>query len=151
MAGTGTEVKGIWYGEQILSDLEIAVAKANDESAERIAARARVLVPYDESAKTTKEHPMHLRDTIRVRSGRKRRNKTDRFVIAGWRDKGVFWHWMVEYGTYFGKGYYFMRTAVDANFNSHIADMERHVNREFNKVRRESVKSKKFHERFTLG
>lgn len=143
MAQPGIVVQGIWHGEQILSDLEIAVAGANEQSANRIAARAKGLVPYDDSAKMTAKHPMHLRDTIRVRSGRKRRNKTDRFVIAGWRDKGVYWQWMVEYGTYFGMGSYFMRTAFNADFNAYLADMARHVNREFNKVRRVSAKTKR--------
>jgi len=136
----GVEVKGLWYGEDIIDGMKMGLGDALFTGAERIAERAKMLVhegPGD---------PMHLKATIRARRARKEKWKPGAFVFAGDRTKGVYWHFMLEYGTYEGKAYPYMRPAIDANFNAVAAESKRAVQREINKKRRVSAKTKRIQE-----
>ena len=136
-------VEGLWFGEDVIAGMDISMLEAMEISGKRIADRAQSLIPIGPG------DPMHLRDTVRVKKGRK--DKKAVFVIAGNRLKGVYWHFMQEYGTYFKSAKPFMRPAVDQNFNATKAEAARAGKREVNKARRASTKTRKFLSKFTLG
>ena len=112
--GIGIEVKGVWYGDEFISTLQIELGEAAVSSAERIAADARSRVPYSD-APITDKHPGHLRDTIVARGAKSEKWKPGAFVFAGDRLKGIFWQFMVEYGTAKYSARPYMRPAITAN------------------------------------
>ena len=143
MAGkTGAEISGVWYGEDVIDGMKEELGDALFVSAERIASRARSIVEYSDEP-ITKKHPGHLRDTIRARKARKKKFKPGAFVFAGDRLKGIYWHFMVEFGTYLKSAHPFMRPAVNANFNATQAEAERAVKREISRKRRVTGKTRR--------
>ena len=132
---TTASIEGVWHGETIIVDMRTAQVKGFVTSARKIASRAKTLVgvgPGD---------PEHLRETIRVREGKK--DKSAVYVIAGNRRRGVYWHFMHEFGTFFSSAHPFMRPAVDMNFNATLAEATRRGKRELNRVRRVSARTKR--------
>ena len=136
-------VEGLWYGEDVIAGMEGSMLDAMLVSGERIKARAQTLIDLGPG------DPMHLRDTVRIKKGKK--DKKSAFVFAGNRLKGVYWGAMLEYGTYNSSAHPFMRPAVDQNFNATKAEAARAGKREVNKARRASTKTRKFLSKFTLG
>jgi len=140
MSKTGVDIEGLWFGEDVIADMKFGLGNALFTGAQRIAERAKTLIHEGPGV------PMHLKETIRARKARKEKWKPGAFVFAGDRLKGVYWHWMLEYGTYEGKAYPYMRPAVDQNFNAVAAESKRAVQREINKKRRVSAKTKRIQE-----
>ncbi len=148
MAVTETvELTGNWYGEDVIDGMKIEMGKALFKSAERIAANARSRVKYSDIP-ISKTHPGHLRDTIVARKAKKEKFKPGAFVFAGDRLKGIYWHFMVEFGTFFKQAHPFMRPAVSANFNATGAEAARAAKREINKQRRITDKTKRIGQGF---
>ena len=143
MSKNEARVEGVWHGETIIVDVKEALIKGFETSADVIMAKARALIPLGPGK------PMHLRNTIRKRRGKK--DKSSVFIYAGQRRKGVYWHFMQEYGTYNSPAHPFMRPAVDSSFNATVAESMRQGRREINKKRRISTKTRKFYSKFTLG
>ena len=139
---TGAEVTGNWYGEDVIADVKEGLGEGFYKSAQRIAANARSRVERSDLP-ITKKHPGHLQDTIRAKKARKKKFMPGAFVFAGDMMKGIYWHFMVEYGTYFKSAHPFMRPAVNANFNATKAEAERTVKREINRKRRITDKTKR--------
>jgi len=135
-----TEIKGLWFGEDVIDGMKMELGDALFTGAERIAERAKSLVHVGPGV------PMHLKETIRARRARKEKWKPGAFVFAGDRLKGVYWHFMLEYGTYGEEAHPYMRPAVDQNFNAVAAESKRAVQREINKKRRVSAKTKRIQE-----
>jgi len=135
-----TEIKGLWFGEDVIDGMKTELEDALFTGAERIAERAKSLVHVGPGV------PMHLKETIRARRARKEKWKPGAFVFAGDRLKGVYWHFMLEYGTYGEEAHPYMRPAVDQNFNAVAAESKRAVQREINKKRRVSAKTKRIQE-----
>ncbi|KKL21151.1 hypothetical protein LCGC14_2448340 [marine sediment metagenome] len=150
MAKIVTGIKGVWYGEDIIDGMEFELQGAFFKSAERIATSAKSKVEYS-TIPITNKHPGHLKDTIRARHARREKDMPGAFVFAGNRLKGIYWQWMVEYGTYDKPARAYMRPAINANFNATVAEAARAANREINRVRRETDKSRRFFSKFTLG
>jgi len=132
------ETSKTWNGGPLTHDMFDELQGAMLASAKRIAADARGRInlgPGD---------PKHLRDTVRARAGRHEAAGGEHetalpvaYVFAGERRAGVYWHYMVEYGTYDKPAHPFMRPAVDANFNPTLAEAARAGKRALNKQRRE--------------
>ncbi len=135
-------VEGNWWGEDVIDGLQEELGDALFKGAQRVAADARSRVPLGTKAKNTK-YPRHLRDTIVARKAKKKKFKPGAFVFAGDWKGGVFWHFMVEFGTYFKPAHPFMRPAAIANSNSTLAESARAVKRELNKKRRITDKTKR--------
>lgn len=142
----------IWNGGRITKDMFEEMQGAMFDSAKRIAVDARRNVPLGPGK------PKHLRDTIRARSARK--GKVEMFihglatgeyetklpvayVFAGNRLEGVYWHYMVEYGTYDKPAHPYMRPAVDVNFNPTLAEAERAVKYVLKKWQKEWTKRRR--------
>ncbi len=138
-------VEGNWYGEDVIDGLQIELGEALYAGAERVAGKARGLVEYSDMP-ITKEHPGHLRDTIRARKAKKSKFKPGAFVFAGNRLKGIYWHYMVEFGTYFKSAHPFMRPAAISSFDANKAEAARAVKRELNKKRRITDKTRRIRE-----
>lgn len=147
------ETSSTWNGGAITRDMYTELQDSMVESAERIAEKARSLVPVGPG------DPKHLRDTIRARGKRKKgvverlvhgaatgdyeRELPGAFVFAGERDEGVYWmHW-VEFGTYEQPAHPYMRPAVDANFNATLAEAEHAGRRVVNKRRRSRARRRR--------
>ncbi len=148
MAKTATSVKGIWYGEDIIDGMKFELQEASFKSAERIAAKAKSIVEYSDipiisSSPGKLGHPGHMRDTIRARHARREKDMPGAFVFAGDRRKGIYWQWMLEYGTYDKGAHAFMRPAINANFDATVAEAARAANREINRVRRVKDKTRR--------
>ncbi len=159
---TGTlETSGVWNGKKITEDLYSELQDAHFQTAEKIADRARVLVPVGELSAHGKgaAKRLHLRDTIRAKHKRKVSRVAGfvrglisgdyetaipgAWVFAGNRKRRVFWaHW-VEFGTYFKDAHPFMRPAADANFNAALEDAARAGQRVINKQRRTRTAARK--------
>lgn len=123
-----------WSGDEVIKDMEEELMKSSMSTANRVAADAKSKInegPGD---------PMHLADTIRARAARKEKWKPGAFVFAGDRDRGVYWHYFVEYGTYDKGARPYMRPAVDKNFNFFKAESEHAAQRAINKERRGKTK-----------
>lgn len=138
-------IKGVWYGEDIIDGMEDELQGAFFKSAERIAANAKSRVEYS-TIPITSKHPGHLKDTIRARHARREKDMPGAFVFAGKMMKGIYWHWMVEYGTYDKKANAYMRPAINANFNATVAEAARAANREINRIRRAKDKTRRIQE-----
>ena len=148
------QTSGVWNGGKITEDMYTEMQGAMLESAEVIANKARQLVPVGDLSKHTDpaSPTLHLRDTIRARGRRKRSGfetlarqivsgiyetaLPGAWVFAGDRDRFVYWHWMVEFGTYGNPAHPFMRPAVDSSFNAVQAHTERAGRRVLLKRRR---------------
>ena len=139
------EIKGVWYGEDIIDGMETELQEAFLKSAERIAANAKSRVERSDIPITSK-HPGHLQDTIRTGQARKEKYKPGAFVFMGDVKKGIYWHWMYEYGTYDKPAHPAMRPAVNANFNATVAEAARAANREINRTRRIKDKTRRIQE-----
>ena len=142
-----------WSGGALTRDMYNDLQDGMVRSAEKVADRAKQLVPVGEGV------PMHLRDTIRARGKRKKPNiqilatalagggyetaLPGAFVFAGDRDKGVYWAHMVEFGTYEADAHPYMRPAVDSNFNAILAEAQRSGQRALNRKRRARVARRK--------
>ena len=147
------ETSKMWNGEALTRDMYHELQEGMVASAERIAATAKMLVPFGPGI------PGHLRDTIRARGGRKGKLRAivhtlatgaqyekalpTAYVFAGDREHGIYWPHFVEYGTYFRDAHPFLRPATDANFNATQAEAERAGRRALNKRRRERRQKKK--------
>ncbi len=142
MAKIVTEIKGVWYGEDIIDGMEFELQGAFFKSAERIAANAKSRVVRSDLP-ITPEHPGHLKDTIRARHARREKDMPGAFVFAGNVRKGIYWQWMVEYGTYDKSARPYMRPAINANFNATMAEAARAANREINRARRAKDKTRR--------
>jgi len=138
-------VEGNWWGEDVIAGLQEELGDALFKGAQRVEADARARVPFGEKAKNTK-YPRHLRDTIVARKAKKEEFKPGAFVFAGDWKGGVFWHFMVEFGTYFKPAHPFMRPAAIANFNPTMAEAARATQREINRERRVTAKTKRIRE-----
>jgi len=98
-----------------------------------------------------------LRNTIRARKGKKHaglekfmqfitssggyfKDDPAAFTIAGDRTailgKEVYWHYMLEYGTYDKPAHPFFRPAINSNFNAALAEAQHAGQRAINKRRR---------------
>jgi len=128
---------GTWYGDQVISDLRDELQKSFFESAKRIETDAKANVALGPG------DPMHLRDTIRARQAVQERYKPSAYVFAGDRDRGVFWHYMVEFGTYFQPAHPFLRPAADKNFNPALAEAAHAGQRAINAKRRAGEKTRR--------
>lgn len=155
------ETSGVWNGGEITKDMYSEMQGAMLTSAEGIAGKARQLVPVGDLSKhTSPANPtLHLRDTIRARARRKRSGLEGlargivsgqyetalpgAWVFAGDRNRFVYWHWMVEFGTYGQPAHPFMRPAVDSNFNAVQAHTERAGRRVLLKRRRTRAAAKR--------
>lgn len=141
-----------WNGGAITRDMFEEIQSAMNASADRIAADARSRVNLGPGK------PEHLRDTIRARPGRYGRLRTAAhlvatgeyetalpvaYVFAGNRKVGVYWHYMVEYGTYESPAHPYMRPALDENFNPTLAEAERAGRRALLKRRRERARARR--------
>ncbi len=142
MAKIVTGIKGVWYGEDIIDGMEFELQGAFFKSAKRIAANAKARVVRSDLPITPK-HPGHLQDTIRARHARREKDMPGAFVFAGNVRKGIYWQWMVEYGTYDKPANAYMRPAVNANFNATVAEAARAANREINRARRVKDKTRR--------
>ena len=138
----GIEVEGNWFGEDVIDGMQIELGDALFAGAERVANKARVLVEYSDLP-ITQKHPGHMRDTIVPRRARKDKWKPGAFVFAGDRAKGIFWHYFLEFGTFFEKAHPFMRPAAISSFNANKAEAARAVKRELNKKRRITDKTRR--------
>ena len=128
---------GVWFGDQVISDIDETLQKSSFRTASRIEQTAKALVSVGPG------DPMHLRDTIRAVPARREKWKPAAFVFAGDRDRGVYWHWMVEFGTYFKKAHPFLRPAADRNFNAGLADAAHATQRVVNARRRAGDKARR--------
>lgn len=131
------EISSVWHGDAILNEMNEAMMDSSRETAEKIADRARSLVPV----KTGK-----LKSTIRVRPARREKDWPGYFVFAGNRMGGIYWHYMVEYGIYGKRGTPFMRPAVYANFNAALEFAKRAGHRVLLKRRREVARATRLRE-----
>lgn len=137
--GMGVEVKGLWYGEEFISTLRIELGTAALNSSKRIAADARRRVPYS-NAPITKKHPGHLRDTIVAREAKGERWKPGAFVFAGDRLKGIYWQFMVEYGTAKYAARPYMRPAVAANRSTTLGAFTTRTQRAIEAKRQKAIR-----------
>jgi len=128
---------GIWYGDQIVSDMREELQEAFFESAKRIEADAKAICPVGPGK------PMHLRDTIRARQARQEKWKPSAYVFMGDRNRGVYWHYMVEFGTYFQPAHPVLRPAADKNFNAAVAEAQHAGRRVINAKRRAGDKTRR--------
>ncbi len=135
-------VEGNWWGEDVIAGLQDELGDALFSGAQRVAAKARGIVEYSDLP-ITEKHPGHMRDTIVARKARKEKFKPGAFVFAGDRDKGIYWHFMLEFGTFFKPAHPFMRPAAISSFNANQAEAARAVKRELNKERRITDKTKR--------
>jgi HK97 gp10 family phage protein len=123
--------------------------KAYFKIAERIRDQAKALVPVRTG---------QLKNTIRATKAKKKTalvkfyqfitskgsyyaDDPAAFAIAGDQfaratGKYVWWHYFVEYGTYFNDAHPFLRPAAIANFNPFLAEAERAGKRAVNSLRR---------------
>ncbi len=141
----GITVEGVWYGEDVIEGMKEELGDAMFKSAKKVAADMKKKVEYSDMP-ITKKHPGHLRDTIRAQKARKDKFMPGAFVFAGDMLKGIYWHFMVEYGTYFKSAHPYARPAVNANFNATKAEAARAVQREINKKRRITDKTRRIKE-----
>lgn len=118
-----------WHGDAIIKEMPEELEKGFLSSARRIAAAAKSLVPV----KTGK-----LKSTIRIRKAKKKKDRPGAFVFAGNRRENIYWHYMVEYGTYDKPAHPFVRPAIYANFNATLEEAKRAGKRVINKKRREA-------------
>ncbi len=150
------QTSGVWNGGKITEDMYAEMQGAMIKSAEGIASKAKQLVRVgeDPSEHTNKaaSKTLQLRDTIRARGRRKRSGLEGlargivsgiyetalpgAWVFAGDRARFVYWHWMLEFGTYGNEAHPFMRPAVDSSFNAVLAHAERAGRRVLLKRRR---------------
>ena len=143
----------VWNGGEITKDMYSEMQQAFLTSANRIADKARQLVPEGDLEAHGKKasQTLHLRDTIRARGRRKRIGENllhgvvsgqyetalpGAWVFAGDREKYVYWAHFVEFGTYDQPAHPFMRPAADANFDATLAEAQRAGQRVVNKRRR---------------
>lgn len=128
---------GVWYGEQVISDMTEELQESFFRSAQRIETDAKANVALGPG------DPMHLRDTIRARQARQEKLKPSAYVFAGDRDRGVYWHYMVEFGTYESPAHPFLRPAADKNFSPALAEAAHAGQRAINRERRVGEKTKR--------
>jgi len=130
-------IQGYWHGDQVIDDMNEELQESFTRAARRIEADAKSLVhvgPGD---------PMHLKDTIRSFPAVQEKWKPGAFVFAGDRDKGVYWHFMLEFGTYESDAHPFLRPAADKNFNPALAEARHTAQRVINRKRRITDKSRR--------
>ncbi len=157
----GLETSGVWNGKKITEDMYTELQTAHFQSAEKIAAKAKQLVPVGDLSEHGKKasKTLHLQDTIRAKHKRKVSRAAGfvhglvsddyetaipgAFVFAGNRKKRVYWAYWVEFGTYFEDAHPFMRPAVDANFNATLAEAAHAGQRVINKQRRTRTAARK--------
>lgn len=128
---TTTEI--VWNGDEIIKDMKAELMDAFYSVGKKIVVDAKRRI-HNVSGK--------LAESIRVRKARKEKYKPAAFIFAGNRRGGVYWHYMVEYGTYNKSAHPYIRPAVDSNFNAIKAEAARAGKRVINKKRREHVKAK---------
>ena len=131
------ESGGMWYGEQVVDDMKKELQESFFGTAKRIETDAKAICPIGPGV------PMHLRDTIRARQARQERFKPSAYVFMGDRDRGVYWHYMVEFGTYYSPAHPVLRPAADKNFNAGLAEAAHAGQRAINAKRRASDKAKR--------
>lgn len=144
MNDMSVELEGKHYGPQAKEDMLIALQKACSTTANRVRDTARALVPLGPGI------PKHLRDTIVARNVLRSygRHKPPMSVVAaGDRPHGVYWHYMVEYGTYWRAAHPFMRPAYQRNFDPFKAEARRQGKRALNARRRATDKARRIHVR----
>ena len=137
MNGASVTIEGIHYGPQAVEDMLIAMQKACSNTANRVRDTAKGLVRVGPG------NPMHVRDTIIARNVLKEAYRPMSLVTAGNRDKGVYWHYMLEFGTYFSDAHPFMRPAYQRNFSAFKAEALRGGKRAINARRRATDKARR--------
>jgi len=132
----------IWYGEsgEVINDIQDHLQVSFLGSAQRIEADAKANVPRSADPKAG-EYPGHLQDTIRAVQARQKRYKPSAYIFAGdqfgkFTGQEVYWHHMVEYGTYYRDAHPYLRPAADKNFNPALAEAAHATQRAVNAQRR---------------
>jgi len=124
----------VWNGDAIVKDMKAELMNGFYSIGQKIVADAKRRI-HNVSGK--------LAETIRVRKARQEKYKPAVFIFAGNRMEGVYWHYMVEYGTYDKPAHPYMRPAVNSNFNVIKAEAARAGKRVINKKRREHAKARR--------
>lgn len=128
---TTTEI--VWNGDEIIKDMRAELMNAFYGVGKKIVVDAKRRI-HNVSGK--------LAETIRVRKAVKEKYKPAAFIFAGNRQESVYWHYMVEYGTYDKPAHPYIRPAVNSNFNAIKAESARAGKRVINKRRREHAKGR---------